>query len=255
MMDDKPKDLPDDHFIRLDGSQYQSIKREHWSKVKDLADNNPHKVLYFRRFTEEFVSPSGFVNPHLRRLTPNFDHYIINSRRKDEIPAVEQKKTSLILPSGKKLGIVIGYHHLEKPWGTLFREMFERQVEYDPTQVSFILIENGNIPTGDRSNVSDEEIRKAIQDRGLTHIIDVHEQLSTLNHYMGNSIGTPFDDKFRYEKNSRKNPNGGEYTLDPFVPLWCIEQYFKGNVYPQLQYAVNDQINDIGVLVKNIEKK
>lgn len=253
MTNNNPGDLPEDHFTQIVRSQYDALKREQWERVRDLDDNDPQKILYFRRFTEDFRSTAWF-NPELTsRSEPNFKYYAPDTSRISEIPDVEPYKTSLSIPAGRKLGIVIGYHHLEKPWGLLFKDMFERQIDYDPSQIEFIMIQNAEIPTGDQSPKSESEIKAAVQDRGLTHIVDVHEQLAMLNHYMDNSIpGIPFDDEFRY--NSRKNPNGGEYTLDPFVPLWSIEQYFQGNLYPQLQHAVNEQIKKVEVLVKNIER-
>lgn len=253
MTNNNPGDLPEDHFTEIVSSQYDDLKRQHWDNVKDLDDNDPQKILYFRRFTEDFRSTTWFKPELMARSEPNFKYYAPNVSRKREIPEVEPHQTSLSIPAAKKLGILIGYHHLEKPWGLLFKDMFEKQVDYNPSRIGFILIRNRDIPTGDQSPESEEEIKTAVEEKGLTHLIDVHEQLAMLNHYMDISIpGIPFDDGFRYD--SRKHPNGGEYTLDPFVPLWCIEQYFQGNLYPQLQYAVNDQIKKIEVLVKNIER-
>ncbi|MDA2922959.1 hypothetical protein MYX07_06880 [Patescibacteria group bacterium AH-259-L07] len=164
------------------------------------------------------------------------------------MPAVEPYQETAIIPEGTKVGFVAGYHHLEKPWGKIFKDMFQRQIEYNPGQIEFILVDNKDIPTGDRSPESEREIQSVVKERGITHLVDVHEQLATLNHYMDSH----FEPEWR--EGREKNPSGKEYTLDPFVPTWMIEQYYQGNIYPQLQYAVNDQIKKVMKLIEKITK-
>ena len=251
---DDPGDLSEHDFIRLTPKESISKKSAKWHDVKDLDDNNPEKILYFRRFAGEF-QPSVSLSPELAKSLQRkdyFGYYALDEAQRVRLSAVSPYTTKLSIPPGVKIGIVVGYHHLEKPWGHLFRAMFEKQVRFPPGSVQFIVIKNGDIPTGDRSVSSEREIQDAVIREGLTHIIDVHEQLSYLNHYMDFSRASEFNDVFR--AGDRKNQRGKEYTLDPFVPLWAIEQYYGGYIYPQLQYAVNEQIRKIEILVRNISE-
>jgi len=250
--DSKPNDLPEDHFKQLSQTELEREKNIQWESVKNLDDNDPRKILYFRRFTNEFSSSVHFDPQLTRQASPNFKYYQVDNSKKSELPTTKPYETSLEMPKGVKIGIIIGYHHLEKPWGILFMNMFKKQVQFSSDEVEFIIIQNNHIPTGSDSHSSNLEISHSIHQQGITHIIDIHEQLSSLNHYMDNDIpGKKFNDSFR--KAGRKNPNGYEYTLDPFIPLWSIEEYFNGNIYPQLQYAVNEQIKKIETLVKNLK--
>lgn len=248
--DVSPPDLPDSHFVQLNPKEYAARKAEQWEAVKDLPDNDQRKILYFRRFTREFRSGVRF-NPELTASSgDNFRYYAVDTSRVGELPTVEAYRLTIEVSAGRKIGFVIGYHHLEKPWSNLFMEMFQRQVQYSPDQIEFVVIQNTDIPTGDRSIASEREIQQAIAARGITDVIDVHEQLAMLNHYMDSTRASEFKNTFRAGES--KNPNGGEYTLDPFVPLWAIEQYYQGHIYPQLQDAVNEQIKKAEILIKGL---
>lgn len=244
-------DLPDNHFVKLTNEQSQTRKAEQWEAVRDLPDDDTRKILYYRRFPDEFHSAP--ISPELRNaLHGTLAYYGVDVARMSELPTVEPYRPAIEVPVGRKIGFVIGYHHLEKPWGRIFMEMIQRQVQYQPEQIEFIVIQNQAIPTGDPSPQSEREIREAVASRGITDIIDVHEQLSTLNHYMDYNSASEFNATFRQDRG--KNPTGGEYTLDPTVPLWAIEQYYQGNTYPQLQYAINEQIKKAEILIKSFQK-
>lgn len=254
-----PEDLPESHFITLSPEENEAKRREQWEKVKDLPDNDVRKILYFRRFTKEFVQTmhiswiavSGTkLVAQLRDNSKQFAYYGVDSSKIGELPAAAQYRPKIVVPEGKKIGVCIGYHHLEKPWGNLLMEMFQRQVQYSPDQIEFIFIQNSNIPTGSPSRISEEEIRRAIEERGITDIIDIHEQLSMGRAYHDGQRASEFDGSFTAGES--KNPNRGHYTLDPTVPLWAIEQYYEGNIYPQLQDAVNEQIKKIEKLIDSL---
>lgn len=251
-----PEDLPQSHFLELSQEEYETKKQKHWEAVKDLPDNDVKKILYYRRFTKEFVDTmhiswigqSGTkLIAELRNTSNQFSFYGVDSSRIGELPKVEPYTPKIEVPQGKRIGFVIGYHHLEKPWGNLFMEMFQKQVQYSADQIEFILIQNGNIPTGVTSSVSEEEIQQAIKERGITDIIDVHEMLSVGVNYHDTQRASKFNGKFAVGES--KNPNGGMFTLDPFIPRWAIEQYYEGNIYPQLQDAVNEQIKKSEILI------
>ncbi len=243
-----PADLPDNHFVQLSREEFEARRREQWEAIKELDDNDPRRVVYLRRFTEEYRSSVPF-NPKLTAARENpYQYYVVDTSKMGELPKVEPYRPSLDIPKGAKVGMVIGYHHLEKPWGHLFTEMLQQQAQYDPSQIEFIFIQNKEKPTGEQSPASDREIQEAVRTRGITHVIDVHEQLATLNHYMDSHDNPQF-------REARKSGSQGEYTLDPFVPTWMIEQYYQGRVYPQLQYGVNDQIKKVEALVKGIGKE
>lgn len=241
-----PEDLPESFFLDLSEEELERGKQALWEAVKDLDGNDPNKILYFRRFTREFKS-STFFDPKLTSQPgDNFRYYSPDVSLLEKLPEVELYTASVEVPNGMKVGFVIGYHHLEKPWGKILLDSFERQIKHHPNGIEIILIENKEIPTGAKSRPSESEIQKEVQDRGITHLIDVHEQLSMLNHYMDSL----FESKWR--EGSDKNPNGLECTIDPFVPLWMIEQYYQGNIYPQLQHAINDQLRRVVNLIKEI---
>lgn len=238
-------DLPEDHFLDLSDEEYEARRKAHWGQVKDLDDNDPKKIVYFRRFTSEFKSSVGF-NPELTTQSSEpYRYYAVDTSKLNELPKVEPYRTKVEIPQGKKVGIVVGYHHLEKPWGHILKTAFEKQVDFNPNQIQFIVIENMDIPTGEQSPRSNIEIEQAVQQRGITHVIDAHEQLATLNHYMASH----FDPVFRQALESSAK---GEYTLDPFIPTWMIEQYYEGHMYPQQQHAINEQIRLIEELISTI---
>lgn len=242
-----PADLPESHFIQLSREEYEARRRQQWEAVKDLDDNDPRKIVYLRRFTEEYRSPVPF-NPELTASRENpYQYYIVDTTRMGELSQVEPYRPTLDIPQGAKVGIIVGYHHLEKPWGHLFTQMLQQQVQFDPNQVEFIVIQNKDKPTGEQSTTSDREIQEAVRAGGITHVIDAHEQLAMLNHYMDSHDNPEF-------REARKSGARGEYTLDPFVPTWMIEQYYQGHVYPQLQYAVNDQIKKVEALIGGMHK-
>lgn len=246
-------DLPESHFLNLTEEEMRERKKAQWDAIKELPDSNIKKILYFRRFISEFHT-SAQLTPELRvSLGQNnpFRFYAVDTSRFTELQQAQPYNTTLPIPEGSKVGIVVGYHHLEKPWGNLLKEMFARQVQYPSESIVFVDIENMAVPTGDFSSYSLQEIQRAIKQHGLTHIVDVHEQLSFGNHYMDFYKASEFNESFR--EGRQKNP-AGEYTLDPFVPLWAIEQYYQGNIYPQLQHAVNEQIKKIETLIRNIGK-
>ncbi len=246
-------DLPEDHFVQLTDEEAQAKKIEHWKSINNLPEDDLRKILYYRRFPDE-RSWMG-LSPELRdQLHGGLRYYGgTDVSRISELPHVDPHHTLIDVPEGRKIGFIIGYHHIEKPWSNLFMEMMRQQVQFKQGSIEFILIKNDNIPTGDPSPESDREIRKAVEERDITDVIDVHEQTSTLNHYMDYDDARTFADTFR--KGSKKNPAGGEYTLDPFVPLWAIEQYYGGHVYPQLQHAVNEQIKKAKILIESTGKR
>ncbi len=242
------EDLPEDYFLTLSEQELQRRKQTQWEAVKDLDDNDPRKIVYFRRFTNEFKSQASFNPELIAQSGDGFRYYVPDVSKLNELPKVEPLSEKIDIPDGKKIGFVIGYHHLEKPWGRILMDALQKQIDYDSSQVEFILIENKDIPTGEHSLASEREIQEAIQESGITHLIDIHEQLSQLNHYMNTHLEP------EWREGGRKNPKGQEYTLDPFVPAWMIEQYYQGKVYPQLQYAINDQLKVVVSLVKKIKK-
>lgn len=258
MQDLPPPDLPENHFINLTPEEYKNRKKQQWESVKDLDDNNPRKILYYRRFTSDFLvthplpwiaAMGSDIAQELRDNSSQYAYYPVDNSKFAELQALEPYTCKIDLPQGKKLGFVIGYHHLEKPWGNLFMEMFRQQVQFSPDQIEFIQIQNNNIPTGAQSRISEEEIQNIAKAKGVSHIIDIHEHLSFGNHYDPEGPAENFKGTFARDK---KLPDGGEHTLDPTVPLWAIEQYYEGHIYPQLQYAVNDQIKKAEILIKSL---
>lgn len=252
---DKPEDLPSNHFLHLEDADYERMKQAQMQEVALLDENDNRKILYYRRFTNEFQT-SAPLHPKLRETLQQkekpFEHYALDESKLQDLPTVASYTTTLEIPSGVKLGIVIGYHHLEKPWGNILKECFLKQVQFPKDQVEFINVQNAVIPTGDPSSTSEREVKEAVEQQGITHIVDVHEQLSGGNHYMDFEEDALFKGAFRTEHPRSGKP---EYTLDPFVPLWCIEQYYKGNMYPQLQFAVNEQIKKIEKLIQSLGGK
>jgi hypothetical protein len=243
----QPESLPEDHFLELDEAAFERKKAEQWAAVEGLDDNDPRKILYFRRFFSEYKSPVHFDPRLTEQSETNFRYYAVNTSKKAELPDLAPYKTELEIPAGVKIGIVIGYHHLEKPWGYLFKRMFLDQVSFPPEQIEFIEIQNRNIPTGAHSPQSEAEIQAAVAQSGLTHAIDAHEQLATGNNYMDLHSEDP-----KFKASGAKNPSGQEYTLDPFIPLWAIEQYYEGNTYPTLQHAMNEQIRVVEKLAQSL---
>ncbi|VAX36803.1 hypothetical protein MNBD_UNCLBAC01-1307 [hydrothermal vent metagenome] len=242
-----PEDLSKDHFIELSKKEIEEKKRDYWESVENLDENDVQKILYFRRFPAEYISRVALSSDLKSSLQgeSGYKYYEVDTQKLKQLDSVASYEFNLDMPEGKKLGIVVGYHHLEKPWGRLLNEMFQQQVQFEAGSVEFLFVENRDIPTGERSIESEKEIRQFVRDKGITHVIDAHEQFSFLNHYMdSHGIIKP---NFR---SGRKNSQ--EYTLDPFVPLWAIDQYYQGNIYPQLQYAVNEQLKVIENLVNNI---
>lgn len=244
-----PSDLPESHFLKLTPEEYSEQRKQQWETVKDLDDNDPRKILYFRRFTDEFRSQVSF-NPELTHTPEDpYKYYAIDSSKMGELPTVEPHKSKIDLPKGTKIGFVIGYHHLEKPWSHIFMNMFQKQMKYDPNQIEFIVIQNTDIPTRDSSPASNAEISKAVAEHGITHIIDMHEQfIHSLNHY----IDDGFELQFKQPGEKTNCQAKGEVVFDPFIPTWMIEQYYQGRVYPQLQYAINDQLKKVEALTKKL---
>ena len=247
----KPEDLPEDHFLKLPKEKLQEMKRLQWERVKGLDDNATKKILYFRRFHDEFEASKMPGFEPSQSDSSNFDYYVVDTSRLDSIPHVDPLRIKIQIPKGRKIGFSIGYHDLEKPWGRIFMDMFKKQVEYDENQVEFILVKNKNVPTGEDSPTSNKEIQEAVRKDGITNLIDIHEELSGGNHYMDKIGGIGY----KWYDGERKDPNGQECTLDPFVPTWMIEQYYEGRIYPQLQYAVNDQISTVAQLIKDLDNK
>jgi hypothetical protein len=111
------EDLPEDYFLNLTEQELLQRKQVRWEEVKDLDDNDLRKILYFRRFTREFRSSTPF-NPELTaQSSDNFRYFVPDNSRLDSLTPVEPFKTTFQVPEGRKVGFVIGYHHLEKPWG------------------------------------------------------------------------------------------------------------------------------------------
>ena len=241
------EDLPEDYFLNLSQEELLQRKQTQWEEVKDLDDNDPRKIVYFRRFTREFRSSTPFDPELTSQSGDNFKYYVPDNSKLDSLPSIEPFKVAVQIPKGRKVGFVVGYYHLEKPWGRIFVDLFKQQIVYNPNQVEFIFIDNKEVPTGERSVASEKEIQRAVQEKRITHLIDVHEQLAMLNHYMDSGF------KPEWRKGREINPQGKEHTLDPFVPLWMIEQYCQGNTYPQLQHAVNDQLQKVAGLINEIK--
>jgi hypothetical protein len=88
------------------------------------------------------------------------------------------------LPSHIKLCISIAYHHLEKPYGRMRTGLITQQVEFNPlNQVIFFDVNNIDIPTGDVSYKSDQEISYFCSENSVTHLIDIYKRLSINNYY------------------------------------------------------------------------
>jgi hypothetical protein len=249
-----PLDLPEDHFISLSYEEFEAERSVRRKAIENMDKNDVRAVLYTRRFTDEFIS-SKYYSAEIHESPRSRDfmqHWDTDKEKFQELSKVEQYKTELSIPRGIKIGVILGYHHLEKPWGRIFKEMFLGQVGFTEGSLVFIEIKNADIPTGERSESSLDEIHMATHASGITHTIDVHEQLcsASSNHYMDYSRSTDFNSSF---SRGEKAPEG-EYTLDPFIPLWCIEQYYNGFIYPQLQDAVNEQIKKLEMLIKSLEQ-
>jgi hypothetical protein len=245
----RPANLSADHFISLTQEQALEKKATQWACVRALDDNDPRKILFFRRFIDEWT-PTPARTPRVKReLEPDlFAFYAVDTSKFLQLSPVQPYRTQMNVPTGARIGIVVGAHDLEKPWGILFMEMFKQQVSFPDESVKFILVQNKEVDTGYVTPKSEQEILEAVEKWSLTHIIDVHERMRLLNRY------EDFDYTGDEFKPHQFKPYRYYYLLDPFIPIWAIEQYYEGRIYPQLQYAVNDQIRRIERLVISMSK-
>ncbi|MEW5801583.1 MAG: hypothetical protein AB1847_05685 [bacterium] len=140
--------------------------------------------------------------------------------------------------------VVVGYHYLEKPWGKIFKEEFQKHV-YDPDgRVLFLEIKNNDVLTGDNSPASSREIREFITGfpGRIGLVIEVHEHLSDENKFSGNEWPP-----YWYQLDDRTGGDSGiKYTiLDPYIPWFCIRDYFEYHQrirIAEMQKAVNETL-------------
>jgi hypothetical protein len=140
--------------------------------------------------------------------------------------------------------IVIGYHYLEKPWGRIFRREFQRNVSDPQNRIRFLEIKNNDILTGDDSPASNHEIRDYLHTfpGKVVLVIEVHEHLSDASQFYGNEWPP-----YWYQLDNR---TGGDHSikytiLDPYIPWFCIRDYFEGKHrirLSEMQKAVNETI-------------
>jgi hypothetical protein len=218
------------------------------ARTRDSAptDEDSRTILYYRRFPHEWPSyqsmhslPQQAAGPI--RGEPSLIKKAIGSAFNTLVPAWPPLKTEIVLRPGVKLGIVIGYHHLEKPWGRIFKEMFLQQVSFDSKQIFFIEIENDKVPTGLLSTESDKEIENAIQTYELTHIFDIHEFFNKTDYYSEPNSMEALS-RFYGSRNFGASQVSYGFT-DAFIPVWIMEKFFFDNkIVPLLQYAVNRHI-------------
>jgi uncharacterized membrane protein YheB (UPF0754 family) len=74
-------ETPKDIFKELPQKEYEKLKEEQWQEVKDLAQNDPLKILYFQRFSNEWKSSTNF-NPELTSIGENpFRNYVVDAKK------------------------------------------------------------------------------------------------------------------------------------------------------------------------------
>ena len=238
--------IPVEHFLEVSIDNSKARQKELWKEVKDLDDNDTRKILYFRRFTNEFQHN---CNPELTSKSEErrFSMWSLDDTLFDILPHVKPYETQFDIPEGFKICLSTGYHHLEKPYGRMLVEMIKDQVQFDLSKVLFYDVVNTIVPTGDVSIISENETALYCKTNNVTHLIDIHEMLSSGNIYMDYVSTDEYKPRFN---NSKKNPGGKSVTLDPTVPLWCIEQFYRGKVYPLLQLIVNNEIRRIEKIIQ-----
>ncbi|MBW2647507.1 MAG: hypothetical protein JRE23_15285 [Deltaproteobacteria bacterium] len=140
--------------------------------------------------------------------------------------------------------IVLGYHYLEKPWGRIFKNEFQKNILDPQNRILFLEIQNNNILTGDDSPASNREIREFLANfQGKVRlVIEVHEHLSDASVFCGNEWPP-----YWYDLDNRTGADHRiKYTiLDPCVPWFCIRDYFANNqriCLSEMQRAVNETL-------------
>ena len=138
--------------------------------------------------------------------------------------------------------IVVGYHYLEKPWGRIFRNEFQKHISDPQNRIHFLEIQNNEILTGDDSPASNREIHEflAAFSGKVKLIIEIHEHLSDANKFYGNEWPP-----YWYQLDNR---TGGDHTIkytiiDPYIPWFCIRDYFEYDQQirlSEMQKAVNE---------------
>ena len=225
-------------FPNVPIGRLRELKQAHWETVKDLDLNDPQRILYDRRFSHNMMGNE-------------FRAYVVDEANASALVPVKPYQSTLQIPSDTKLGIVIGYHHLEKPFGLKLKEQMIKQLSFPANQVEFIEIKNHAVLTGEHSPASVREVRDAIARHGISHVVDVHEQMSTGDHYMNNRIG--LDRNIEFMAPGNFEPTVPEHTLDKFVPTYLIEESYKGRLLPDFQTAINDHLKDIEKLVSSMQ--
>lgn len=233
--------LPDNIYIKRIEAELEALRKEQWETIKHLEPDSSERILYDRRFARGKVAES-------------LDYYQPNIEAIKALPKIEPYHAKLDIPDGAKLLIVTGYHHLEKPYGRIFEKMFKEQAKFDPDKIVFLNIKNGDVLTGEESYRSNREIQEAMRQHGITHIIDVHEQVTNHKRYIAhNTPGMPVKWGEKYSRSA----NAGvafEYTLDAFIPTHHIELAQQGVIAPPFQHAINQDIKEIELLVKDIKR-
>ena len=140
--------------------------------------------------------------------------------------------------------IVLGYHYLEKPWGRIFQNEFQKHISDPQNRIIFLEIQNNDILTGDNSPASNREIQGLLASfpGKVKLIIEIHEHLSDANKFYG-SEWPPY----WYQLDNR---TGGDHSikytiLDPYIPWFCIRDYFEGDQQirlSEMQKAVNETL-------------
>lgn len=240
----RPPSPPEEYFVRVNSQDEAELKDALWNKVKGLPDGDVRKILYFRRFTSDLAG-TVVIPLHVYENPSPFDFLLQKEIPQDRLPKVSPYTPRIEVPQDVKIGVVIGYHFLEKPWGLIFRDAFLKQADFPKDKIVFVIIENRFVPTAEPSHASNREIANAIAGNELTHIVAIHEMLS-----FGNTWVHPSPVGFRdYDYVGTVLPSA---TLDPTLPLWAIEAYYRGIIDPQLQWTVNQAIRDFEILMQQI---
>lgn len=170
-------------------------------------------------------------------------------------------------PGTGRIVVVIGYHKLEREWGQIVREQFQRSVKDDGQKAVFFEVQDSPVDTGKESPTVNAQIARFIEETGnVEMIIDIHEHpeaqatrvrnqwsLTTVDQQVINASKDkikelrtlPFDDYSRRKTGGRNIP----YAIsDPDLPTGGKNSYSKGKVTPQMREAINDVLSFIVTL-------
>ena len=150
--------------------------------------------------------------------------------------------------------IVLGYHYLEKPWGRIFKNEFQKNISDPLNRILFLEIQNNDILTGDDSPTSNREIREFLQNfpHKVNLIIEIHEHLSDSSKFYGNDWPP-----YWYQLDNR---TGGDHSikytiLDPYIPWFCIRDYFESNQqirHSEMQKAINETLRHTVMIINEV---